>query len=188
MMAQNPIVINVLQAKEDVIRMSTFFNDVEYVKLETTKACLLKSPYIHVTEKYIIAIDGLGPAFLFDRKTGKFIHEISKKGPGPKEYKFVVIAPAFDEKRNILFVSNWNSWKAIDIVTNEVILSITPPFVHYGGEKYQGIFNPYILSDGKYLGYTNNWTGNSPFILVIFNENGEVLKEYPNYIFFKRSV
>ncbi len=66
------------------IRLSEFVDRVEYVKLETSKECLLSSAIYLVGNKYIVAVQPYGPAqvFLFDR-SGKFLRKIGGEGKGP---------------------------------------------------------------------------------------------------------
>jgi hypothetical protein len=72
---------------EKEFRLSEIIDDVEYVKLETTKECLLAWASYSVGEKYILAVQNYDPAqiYLFGRD-GKFIRKIGGEGKGPQEY------------------------------------------------------------------------------------------------------
>lgn len=187
---QRPIKIDLTKATEKDLLMSDVFKKVEYIPLETTSECLLKNPVIYVTEKYIITTDFLHSAYLFNRKDGKFIREISRKGQGPNEYSFRIIEKyGFNEQENILFADNINKWKGIDIETNKVVLSVVKPeYKHAKQKKYEAIRNPWKISKNEFIGYTNNATGKCPYKLVVFDENGIVKKEYPNNLFYKKST
>lgn len=190
----NELVINVANAVEGEIRMSQLFeNDIEYVRLETTKDCLLVQASIYVTKQYIIAVNMssvTGGAYLFDRKTGKFIKEISSRGPGPDEYSFMSLSSnAFNEKYNILFFDDLKQWKGFDIETNKLVIKVKNPAFKrkYAIEKkYRNINNIHILEENVFAGYTNNVTGKCPYKLVLFDREGEIIKEFPNYIFYEK--
>jgi len=184
----NKYIIDLDKVKEKELIMSDFFKSVEYIPLELTDSCLLPNDAItpYITEKYIVVTVLLGRAFLFDRKTGTFLREISRKGGGPDDYSSYSLY--YDERDNRLLVNNNKSWKSIDIETNKNVTTIIKPSSKYAKERiHQGeINNPYKLDDNTYAGYTNNVTGNYPHILAIFNKSGEVIKTYPNYIFYKK--
>jgi len=187
--AENEIItIDLTKSIEGDIPMSTFFNNnIEYVKLETTKECLLTHPSIYVTENYIIASIFFKGAYLFDRKTGKFIHEISRPGQGPEDYLNVMGLYGFNEKHKLLFFHNINHWRGFDIETNKLKVVVrNPAFLEKYNKKnkYLNINLPRMLNDSTYIGYTNNVTGKIPYQLITFNKDGEVLKEYPNYVFY----
>jgi len=180
------ITIDLTKSIEGDIPMSIFFNDVEYIKLETTKECLLVNPSIYVTDSYIIASNVFKDAYLFDRKTGKFIHEISRYGQGPDDYLYSLGMNGFNEKYKLLFFYNFDHWRGIDIETNKLKVVVkNPAFLEkYNKEnKYRNINLPHILNDSIFIGYTNNVTGRIPYLLILFNKDGEVLKEFPNYVF-----
>jgi hypothetical protein len=162
---------------------SEIFDSIEYVCLETTSDCLLKYPRIDVTEKYIIA---RGPgAYLFDRKTGKFIHEIGKKGQGPDEYNSIPYQP-FNEKTGIFYVDNSRQWLGFDIVTNKVVEKLNLPKgigeVLLGSTFTLGCIEyVYKIDSLSYIGITTNMTGDNPYLLAIFDKDGNIIKTYPNY-------
>ena len=184
--SEEPLIIDFTNMKEMRLPLTLLGKKIEYIPLETTTACLLKNPQIYVTDKYIIAANMFVGVYLFDRKTGEFIHEISKKGNGPEEYSWMTIPGifGFDEKRKIQFVTDFNKWKGFDIETNKRVITIkNPGFAHKG--LYGGIANPFIYNDSTFLGYTNNLTGKSPTKLVLFNKAGEIKKVYPNHVFWR---
>jgi len=84
---KKPVTINMLQGQktEKDFKLSQIFDGVEFVKLETTNACVLPDPVNYsVGKKYIVAA-GYTQIYLFDRK-GKFLRTIGTKGEGPGEY------------------------------------------------------------------------------------------------------
>lgn len=63
--------------------------DMTYIPLETVDESLIKlnsTSIMKVTEDYIFIADSGSPILCFDRKTGKFLHQVGNVGKGPQEY------------------------------------------------------------------------------------------------------
>ena len=97
--------INILDGlkTEKEFRLSEIVDNVEYVKLETSKECLFTQAQYLVGKRYILATQLYNPEqiFLFDR-TGKFIRKIGGKGKGPLEYTSISTVVADPEETYIL--------------------------------------------------------------------------------------
>lgn len=161
---------------EKAAKPETILSDVEYISLETTSDCLMRSgASVYVTEEFVIVAHFFDKAFLFDRKTGRFIHEIGSKGQGPDEYTGWWAGAGFSPKGQILYALESTCWKGYDIKTGRLKQIIKMPSEH------KAIHNPYLYKKEVYLGYTNNITGRIPYKLVAFDREGVVSKVYPNY-------
>jgi hypothetical protein len=92
------ITIDLVNPHVESIPMSRFFTNVEYVPLATNESCILKKKKTsyYLTNQYIIGINVLGDAYLFDRKTGQFIRQISRKGTGEDESRHPIDQYGFD--------------------------------------------------------------------------------------------
>ena len=64
------------------------FMDVEYIALETTNEFLTQGLVNAIGSDYILVKNRIndGDIFIFDRKTGKGVRKINRKGQGPEEY------------------------------------------------------------------------------------------------------
>lgn len=84
----NEIKIN--PERNKTLKLSSFANDIEYLKLETTDQCLISRIDKYDKHKNLIFLfDSESRAlFVFD-KAGKFKYKISKKGKGPGELVFM---------------------------------------------------------------------------------------------------
>ncbi len=150
--------------------------NMEFVPLEMTSDCLLRpGSYYYLTDDCIIVTHFTEGAFLFDRKSGRFIHEIGRYGQGPGEYSGIWSASGFSEKERLLYVWEFVHWKGYDIKTGKLRQVLKMP------DKKYTIQNPYLYKPGVYLGYANNTTGKTPHKLVAFDKNGVVSKIYPNH-------
>jgi len=90
------------------------FMDVEYVPLETNDEFLTQGVVQDVGKEFILVTNRIndGDIFVFDRKTGKGIRKINRKGQGGEEYAFINKI-VLDEKNNEMFVNNWGTKKIL---------------------------------------------------------------------------
>ena len=187
--AQNITEIDLTQAKFAEVPANRIFEEIKFVPLETHKDGLLniRSTY-YLTDKYIIAVRFLQGAYLFDRKTGAFIREVSSFGQGPDEYSgFIYPQHGFDEKNNVLFASDnpWGkSWKSINIETNK-IESLLKKTLPENDESFSATA-PWLIKENIYVSFCNNRTGKDKVRLVVFNKDGNIIKKYPNYLEYDR--
>lgn len=67
------------------------FMDVEYIPLETTDEFITQGVVMAIGNKYILTKNYVndGDIYVFDRKTGKGIRKINRKGQGGEEYAFL---------------------------------------------------------------------------------------------------
>ena len=189
--AQNITFIDLTQAKFGEISANRIFEDIKYIPLETHQDGLLNimSATYYLTDKYIIAMNFLGGAYLFDRETGKFIREVSSFGQGPDEYAGPLYNRyGFDEKNNILFAGGTyeKSWKCINIETNKVESILSKPLPDNNSENFSAVA-PWLLKDNIYISFCNNRTGKDKVRLIIYDKKGTVIKKYPNYLEYDNS-
>ncbi len=81
--------------------------DVEYIVLETTDEFLTQGLVRDVGEQYLVVTNRVsdGDIFIFDRKTGKGIRKINRKGEGAEEY-VRVYGVILDETNGEIFVNS----------------------------------------------------------------------------------
>jgi len=184
--AQNITSIDLTQAKFERVSSDRIFEEMEFIPLETHEDGLLNMrSTFYLTDKYIIGVNFLKGAYLFDRKTGAFIREVSSFGQGPDEYTgFIYNRYGFDEKNNILFASDhpWGkSWRGINIETNKVESIIKLSLQKNDDERFSATA-PWRIKDDIYISFCNNVTGKDKVRLVVFDKEGNIIKEYPNYL------
>lgn len=169
--------VDLTKAKLENIPMSSIFDKVEYIPLETHPDGLLTptSRYF-VTAKYIIAIDVFKKACLFDRKTGKFIRQIGKEGGGPEEYRrFILYFNPLDERNNILYAHDVTRFKGYDIETGKLKTIV---------EENPDGRSLWSLGNDRYITTVPNRNGNEQIRVKTIDKKGTVYKTYPNYSFF----
>ena len=174
--------IDLTSAIHKKIMVSEFFESVEYIKLETLPQCLLGDDiYAFFSEEYIITFwFKQNVVYLFNRKNGSFINQVSRQGQAPGEYSLLMIG-AFDIKNKLLYFNKVNNWMGINIETNEFLKSINKPNLPKEEFQLPPVSGFSILNDSLFISFVNNVSGEDTINLVIFDQNGTILKTYPNY-------
>jgi len=82
------------------------FMDVEYIPMETNKEFVTQGVVMAIGIKYIIVKNWAteGDIYVFDRKTGKGLRKINRKGKGPEEYIHITDI-VLDEENNEIFIN-----------------------------------------------------------------------------------
>ena len=113
--------------------------DVEYIPLETNDEFITQGSVMAIGEKYILVKNWShdGNIFVFDRKTGKGIRKINRKGQGDGEYSFIN-GIILDEANNEMFV-NCASTKKIYVY--DLSGNFKRDFKHVEGGEYLEVFN-----------------------------------------------
>ena len=88
------------------------FMEVEYIPLETNDEFVTQGDVIAIGEKYILTKNWTndGDIFVFDRKSGKGIKKINRRGQGGEEYNFIN-GVILDEENKELFVNSSSNKK-----------------------------------------------------------------------------
>lgn len=183
------IVIDFVNAKEVSIPMSQIFEKIEYIPLELTEECLIKPHYsVFVADQYIIIVNVFNGIYMFDRKDGHFIKEISGFGNGPNQYMMTILRCSFFADKNMILVDCGNKWRGINVLQNKSVIEIIKPQTYYiKSNIHQGsINNPFLYKDNIFFGYTNNINGYYPDKLLLFDKQGKVIKRFPNYMFYSK--
>ena len=189
--AQNIVNIDLTRAKFEETNVDKIFKDIKIIPLEThTDGLLQKNCTYYLTDKYIIAVDFLKGAYLFDRKTGAFIREISSEGQGPNEYiGYIYHKCGFDEKNKILFASIGAStakwWQCINVESNKRETNLNKPLSKSNNDFFLANA-PWLIRHNIYVSYYNNRTGKDKTRLVVYNREGTILKKYPNYLEYQK--
>jgi hypothetical protein len=112
--------------------------DIDFIPLETTDECIIgKNPYLFFSNAYIVVLDSQQEEILlFDRKNGKFIRKIGRKGQGPGEY--TNLSPMFVLSGDNLFLWDNNmSMLCYDLKTGKCLRK-----KYYDSEYETGYFHP----------------------------------------------
>ena len=184
------------ETKDDVLRISLqeaekrtnfntsdVFSSIEYVALETTSQCLIgEIVYISVSEKFILAFNCYNnpSCHLFSRE-GKYIRSIGQRGNGPQDYLDNSYRVKIDEKSEMIYllglfeicVYNLSGKfiKKLNLLELEKAISVrTQNIMHW--------------KDNLFCANIDLNSGKAPYRCIIFTLDGEIVKLFPNHIFF----
>ena len=107
------------------------FLDVEYIPLETNDEFITQGSVKAIGKRFVLVTNLLndGNIFVFDRKTGKAVRKINRKGQGAEEYAFIN-GIILDEEKDEMFVNS-----APDTVRNRKVF----PFLCLQIIRFMGI-------------------------------------------------
>jgi hypothetical protein len=115
------------------------FMDVEYIPLETNDEFITQGVVMAIGNKFIVTKNWSndGDIFVFDRKTGKALRKINKKGKGPEEYIHITDI-VVDEENNEIFI---NCMATKKILVYDLLGNFKRSFKHTEGARYINVFN-----------------------------------------------
>ena len=169
-------------SKNQKLNLSSVASDIEYCILETNKKCLITpNMSIYCSKEYILTINGgetNSACYIFDRVTGKFIRQISRRGLGPEEY-LSFITSFWDEKNEQICALGNGSYifYNIDGTISHKIYRKEHPFFSLGAIAY----NDY------YVQYIPNLSGNETKRIVFLDRTGVLIDTIPNFRTWKKT-
>lgn len=142
-------VVEVNPLSTDVIPLSSFVKDVEFVTLELTDDSVIKrvNELFFYEDKYIVADHGSDAIYMFD-KQGRYLSKIARKGRANSEY-LNLDDVMLDDKRGVLIVKDFSSKKFLYYnLAGECVdvQSFKDNCTHY----FQDVIN---LANGNFLCY-----------------------------------
>jgi len=174
----NLITVDVTKSypKKDLILQD--FMDVEYIPLETNNEFVTQGVVMAIGNKYIIVKNWTkeGDIYVFDRKTGKALRKINKKGKGPEEYSHLTDI-VLDEQNNELFVNCLISKK---ILVYDLFGNFKRSFNHAEDTRYVNVFNydtdNLICYNELTLYKDGENRGSEPYHMIISKQDGSVTR------------
>ncbi|MDR1357056.1 MAG: 6-bladed beta-propeller [Tannerellaceae bacterium] len=152
------------------------FMDVEYVALETTDEFVTQGALLDVGEDIVLVKNWVndGDIFVFDRKTGKGIKKINRKGQGGEEYTYV-LGLMLDEDNGEMFVIDHYSKKIFVYDTDG---NFKRSFAYKEGASYNLIYNfdrdNLICHDGF---FDVEGKSDRQSFLIISKQDGSITRE-----------
>lgn len=155
------------------------FMDVEYIPLETNDEFLTQAAVMAIGKQYIIVKNWAndGNIFIFDRKTGKGVRKINRRGQGAEEYAFIN-GIVLDEERNEIFV-NCASTKKIFVY--DLSGDFKRSFEHTEGAEYLDVFDydkdHLIRYDMSCYYKEGEQRGDKAYHAVVSKQDGRITRE-----------
>lgn len=175
------ITVNVSESHPEKELVLQDFMDVEYILLETNDEFVTQGSVMAIGEKYILVKNWSndGNIFVFDRKTGKGLRKINRKGQGAEEYAFIN-GVVLDEKNNEMFVICASTKQ---IFVYDLQGNFKRSFNHTKGAEYLDVFDydkDNLIRYDMSIYYEEGKSPSKPFYhAIISKEDGSVTKEIP---------
>ena len=183
---KNLITIDIISSLSDkqTIDLSTLVEDISYIPLEYSQETLMRrmqNPHVYADS--LILIKAFKRIALFDMKNGKYLRDIGHFGEGPNEYNrssmtyFGLIEPGSTlAMRKQYFIE-------YSLKSGKIISNIKKPQykdkIPFKNEL--AILAITTFGDDLFLGYINNFNGNQPYKLVLFNREGQIIRLFKNH-------
>jgi len=173
-------VLNLSSAIEhpENITLSDFVESITYIPLTTTYDCLVdKNPKVYVTKEYIVTVTRLR-CLVFNRKNGEFIREIGRYGRGPEEFRST--RGFINDQIPACYLTRWNGNLVKYTMDGVFRGNINIPGYKDSFDSPSLPMNYSFINDSIIVCDFLIATGTESNSLMIFNENGKVLKIIPN--------
>ena len=159
---------------------SDFFSSIELIPLETSENCLLDiAPYptVLLNDSFILYNGTNRFIYAFDR-TGKFLNQVGERGQGPDEYIYI----------SELSLNKDNSTIYIIDLRKVFEYNVNGTFVR---SFIKPVVDNVPLSICSYIGENlfigqKNYNGTNECKYYLFNQNGDIVKCFPNHILFNK--
>lgn len=172
-------ILGAYERKEEV-PVSSIADSIEYIQLSDSEGRVLDViAFLNVSDSLIMEINSRY-IYIFSRKTGRLMYEISSFGRGPDEHSNF---EAFDEDNLLIIESKLDSKDAkIGFSLNgKKTFQFNAPKSIFDDDNPYWIMSVYPVSKNRFAGYINNSNGKVKDKLVIFDQSGSIIKIYPNY-------
>lgn len=171
--------VNASHPKKELILQD--FMDVEYIPLETNDEFVTQGGVLDIGDNYIIVKNwnNDGDIFVFDRKTGKGIRKINRKGQGAEEYVYIN-GIILDEPHNEMFV---NSASIKKILVYDLEGNFKRSLNHAEGAEYLNVLNydqDNLICYDMSAYYEEGKSRSKQFYhAIISKKDGSVIREIP---------
>lgn len=168
-----------LERSED-IKLSDFVESITYIPLATTYNCLVdKNPKVYVSKEYIITLT-IYRCLVFSRNNGEFIREIGRYGRGPGEFPFAAVMGFINDQSPACYFIGLNGNLVKYTIDGVFRGNINMPGYNSSFDKPSVPMNFSFINDSIIVCDFLIARGIEPYLLMIFNENGKVIKTIPN--------
>lgn len=170
----------------DRINLSKLGTKIQYLPLKGgDKGYFLKeSKFIDFSQEFICVCD-FQSCYLF-KKNGDLFKKIGRQGKGPGEYG-IISGMCFSTNGKFIYLSSYSSINIYSIEGN-FIKSVSIQSVKTKDGNDVPIRPWAAIGNNLFLANIPNYSGNQKNKLIVFDENGHIIKEFKNYQFFKSSL
>lgn len=159
-------------------KLSSLLTNIRYVALETTDHSLLKEAQdVVLTDKYIVYSDA-EQCYVFDKKTGKYLHKIgNRKDQGPQGYSRPTYPLCIMNNEVFMKDEKGNRYKTFSLDDGQFLRFLPGD----EPEKYLWSFEKtFLLGESLIVHCPFNISGQNRNRMVISTLSGKPLKVYPS--------
>lgn len=155
--------------------------DVEYIPLETNDEFVTQGSVKAIGKQFVLVTNFAndGDIFVFDRKTGKAVRKINRKGQGAEEYAYLNTI-VLDEEKGEMFV---NSTSAQKILVYDLQGNFKRSFKHAGDAQYWDLFEydaDHLIAYDMSSSHSDGGKRNKEFYHAILSkQDGRVVQGIP---------
>ncbi len=172
-----PYTIRLAEAEDNKgeVFLSDFAKSITYIQLESsTEHLIAGNPRFYLAGDHVFST-AFRQIYVFDKASGRFVREVRRFGEGPDEYRNTSPWIHINENKQAVYARNpRNKRIALDINGQEQLIFATPA----GDSTFTS--NVFPLAENLYVGYHANYDCNQKLKLILFDENGNVVKTYKN--------
>ena len=176
------IISNISNSRK--VNLSDIASNIEYCMLEFDKKCLVTPDMsFYGSNEYIVTINeaahlGVTPVcYVFERRTGKFVRQISRMGGGPGEY-LNIISSFWDEEKEQICVLGSNGMY-IFYNLDGTLSHQTKIFEHFAMR--------FVAYQDIYAAYLTNRFGDNKIRIAFFDKTGALVDSIPNNRYWKKT-
>ena len=165
------------------VNLADIASSIEYCVLELNDNCLVTPDFsFYATDDYVIAINEVAHShstpvcYVFERTTGKFVHQISRPGQGPGDY-LNLVGSFWDREKEQICVRGSNG-KYIFYNLDGTISHQTELFESYNG---------FVAFEDYYAAPIINILGNNTIRIAFYDKTGTLIDSIPNNRFWEKT-
>lgn len=164
--------------KQEIITTKDFIESFTYIPLETTPECLIGgNPKIALVDNFIIITD-LTQCLIFEKSNGNFVRKIGHIGRDPGGYRST--QGFFNALTKTFYFPGWNNDLFKYSLEGKYLGKVVIPGAN---DSFTNAFVPEkfsYLNEKIFVCNIFNMDGLQSTLLMLFDENGKVIKSVPN--------
>ncbi len=167
--------------KMEVLNLSQFTDDIQYVPLETKEDLPLSWISNIEFKDSLILVTDMKLCLLYDSH-GRYLSKIGVRGRGPGEYEFV--SEFYITNSNTIIMQSL--YDLFEYNSNGSFIKKHKNAFMLNNNENEYVSSWLVLNDSLFLGHEPNTTGLIANKALIFKNNGDIKYYFKNYTLFKR--
>ena len=161
------------------IKLSEIASSIEYCVLETDEKYLIADPIINCSKDYVVTLENNmsnTACYVFGRKSGNFVRQISSYGQGPGEYTEAIRSFWDGKKEQVCLWGN-----------NQYLFYNLDGTLSHKANRFNHYMDHFVAYEDLYVGYVPNKFGNATIRIAFYDKTGVLIGSIPNHRSWKRT-